>query len=222
MRLKQWHALINGMAPDEGARLGPDDTQNALDLAVLRYSSDRPRLEAQDVTSPDGITVPLPTDWNADFSRVEALEIPDSMPPYVLPRDSWQPRRVPGKNVLLLVRPVTPGDALRVLYTLPHVLTAEEDTIPAKDREAVAHWAAALRFEILSAKHAGDRQATIASDSVDHAAKMPNYKALAEAQRAHYWNHLGIDPKRAVPAGTVVTVGAGRLLHAGPRARRRR
>lgn len=221
MQKADWFTLINGMAPDEGERLTDEDRENALALAVIRYSTDRPRPEAADVVTEDGFTVPLPEGWQPDYSRVTGIELPGSVPPDMLARDEWMPHRIPGQDVLLLVRPHKTGGALRVHFTLPHVLDNDTDTIPAKDREAVAHWAAGLLLDSLSGKHAGDTQSTINSDSVDHAAKMPNYKSLAEAQRQAYWNHLGIDPKRTVASGAVVTVGHRRLLHRGPHNRRR-
>jgi hypothetical protein len=240
-----WFTLINCMAPDEGERLTDEDRENALALAVIRYSTDRPRPEAADVVTEDGFTVPLPEGWQADFSRVTGIELPGGVPPDMLAgdaiglgperirggwrggapqwltRDEWMPHRIPGRDVLLLVSTQKPGAELRVHYTLSHVLNAVQDTIPAKDREAVAHWAAGLLLDSLSGKHAGDTHSTINSDSVDHAGKMPNYKSLAEAQRQAYWNHLGIDPKRTVASGAVVTVGHRRLLHRGPHSRRR-
>jgi len=221
MQKADWIKLIDGMAPDEGSRLTADDRENALALAVIRYSTDRPRPEAADVVTHDGFTVPLPEGWVPDFSRVIGVELPGKVPPAMLPGDEWMPHRIPGQDVILLVRPHANGQVLRLHFTLPHVLDDTQDSIPAKDREAVAHWAAALLYDSLSGKHAGDMQSTINSDSVDHAAKMPNYKALAERQRQAYWNHLGIDPKRTVASGTVVKVGHRRLLHLGPRSRRR-
>jgi hypothetical protein len=221
MRKEDWIKLIDGMAPDEGGRLTAAERENALALAVIRYSTDRPRPEAADVVTEDGYTVPLPEGWQPDFSRVTGIELPGSVPPVMLARDEWTPHRIPGQDVLLLVRPHARGQALRVHFTLAHILERRRDTIPTKDREAVAHWAAGLLLDSLSGKHAGDTHSTINSDSVDHAAKMPNYKALAQVQRQAYWDHLGIDPKRTVASGAVVRVGHGRLLHSGPRNRRR-
>lgn len=222
MQKADWFKLIEGMAPDEGARLTSEDREQALALAVIRYSTDKPRPEAADVVTPDGYTVPLPSGWQPDFSRLTGIEVPPGLfPPVMLPGDAWMPHRIPGQDVLLLVRPEATGALIRLHFTLPHELNDGTDTIPAKDREAVAHWAAGLLLDALSGKHAGDMQSTINSDSVDHAAKMPNYKALAEAQRQAYWNHLGIDPKRNTASGTVVMVGHRRLLHRGPSNRRR-
>lgn len=222
MQMADWLHLIDGMAPDEGARLTAEDREHALGLAVIRYSTDRPRPEAADVVTPDGYTVPLPEGWVPGFSRVTGIEVPPGLfPPVMLPSDSWTPHRVPGQDILLLVRPETVGALIRLHFTLPHVVEDFLDTIPAKDKEAVAHWAAGLLLDRLSGMHAGDIQSTINSDSVDHAAKMPNYKALAEGHRQQYWNHLGVDPKRTVATGAVVAVGGGRLLHRGPRSRRR-
>jgi len=221
MRKDDWLNLINGMAPDEAGRLTIADREQALALAVIRYSTDRPVMEAADVVTEDGYTVPLPEGWDTEYSRVSALELPGSVPPLMLARDVWTAHRIPGQDVLLLVSPQTNGQTLRVHFTLPHVLDEDRDTIPATDREAVAHWAAGLLLDALAGKYAGDKQSTIQSDSVDHAAKMPNYKALADAQRQAYWNHLGIDPKRTVAAGVVVSVGQPRLTHTGPRNRRR-
>ena len=217
-----WLKLIDGMAPDEGARLTAEDREHALALAVIRYGTDKPRLEAADVATADGYTVPLPEAWVPDFSRVTGIELPGNVPPAMLPGDCWTPHRIPGQDVLLLVRPHKAATELRVHFTLPHVLDDSRDTIPAIDREAVCHWAAALLLDSMSAKHAGDMQSTINSDSVDHAGKMPNYKTLAEGHRKQYWDHLGIDPKRTVAAGSVVKIGGGRLLHRAPRNRRRR
>lgn len=224
MTKAEWIKLLAVMAPDEGERLTQEDKEQALALAVTRYGADRPLLEAADVATGDGYTVPLPDAWVPEFSRVTGMELPGQQAggkPYMLSADGFKPHRIPGRDVLLLVWPQPMGEVIRLHFTLPHVLDDDRDTVPALDREAVAHWAAGLLLDQLAAMHTGDKQSTLQSDSVDHAAKGPNYKALAEGHRQQYWNHLGIDPKRTVAAGAVVSIGERRLLHRGPRNRRR-
>lgn len=76
----------------------------------------------------------LPQDWQADFSRVLDIRTDDGA------RVDFDVSR---ENIVINGF-VKPGDKIVITYTLPHVLTETQDTIPFVDREAVANWAAAF------------------------------------------------------------------------------
>lgn len=212
--------LIRAFAVDEASRLDTDAHNQASALALARYSTDRPLAYMREVLArPDG-HLPLPEDWQPGFSRVLSVGLPIG-PPHatqVLPNDDWCVAHASANEAVInLHRPIGGGDKAIVVFTAAH--TAE--SIPLVDLEAVAHYGAAILLEQLAVIYSGDRQSTIESDSVEHQAKGSSYAARANEQRKLYLDHMGIDPKRTVSAGALISVGKGRLLHGAPKARRR-
>ena len=96
------------------------------------------------------------------------------------------------------------SDTVRAAYTARQLLDIANDTIPAADREAVSSWAAALLLDQLASLFSGDSDSTIQADSVDPNSKAREYAARAKAARKRYFDELGIDPKKTVPASATV------------------
>ena len=215
--------LTRAFAVDEAGRLAETSYGLAVGLALARYSTDRPYVASGEVcVQEDGITVPLPDGWIWEFSRVLAVELATGQ---ALPSDAWQQRQYlngvagPGKwgSWLELAQKQAPGNSLTIVYKAYHTPA----TVPLADLEAVAHYGAAILLDQLAVIYSGDRQSTIDADSVEHQAKGGSYAARAAEQRKLYLDHMGIDPKRTVAAGAVVSVGQSRLLHGKPKPRRR-
>lgn len=202
--LKDYQILTDVLVADASGRITPEMRDAAVNLALLRYSADRPRVKLYEIIHDGGLFVGLPEEWTDGISRVLAVEYPAGrIPPERIAAETV--KTLSGDKILL--KSSVPGGAGMILTcTVPHVLAQEEDTIPAVDREAVSNWAAALLLDSLSSSYAGDLSSTIAADSVEHGAKGTNYAARAAACRKFYRDHMGLDDKRNAAAGTTVVV----------------
>ena len=130
--------LTDILAIDADGRFSQEDRAAAIELALFRYSSDRPRAACETVEFDGSALLSMPDGWQKDFSRV--LEIKTECG-----------KRVPFETVpslsgekILLSGDVHTGDILTVWFTQRHIATETEDTVPPADREAVANWAAAF------------------------------------------------------------------------------
>lgn len=218
--LKDFQKLVDGLVRDTSGKIAPADRDDAIKEAVTRYGKDRPREIAEDVAAPGGKLLSLPPTWQADFSELRSVEHPiGSFPPnLLLPEEiSWY--RDPAGLKIMLSRSIAAAQSVRLTFTIPHVVDNATDTIPAKDREPVCSWAAALLLDQLAAYFAGIADTTIQADVVDRRSKTSEYASRAKDARKRYYDELGIDPKRNVAAGVVVDLdsrdsqGNDRLLH---------
>lgn len=216
MALADFQTLTDNLVRDDGGEIAVADRDQAIDLAVVRYSTDRPQTAIEAVVSAGGVFLDLPAGWKADFSRLTAVEIPDGDDATEI--GAILDQRLSGWRIRL-DRSLVAGETAHVRFTVAHVLDAGDDTVPLKDREAVSGWAAALLLEQLASLYSGHRQPTINADTVDWQSKGRDYAARAKRLRESYLDHLGIDPKRTVPAGAVVNFdqydsqGRDRLVH---------
>jgi len=223
--LTDFQGLVDDLVRDGAGDIATADRDEAIARAVIRYSTDRPKIKIEDVVAAGGNYLDLPAAFDADFSQLVEIETPpDEAPPAILEPSAWSIYSTPAGDKILFVNSLAAAASVRLRYTIPHTLDGATDTVPDKDREAVCAWAAGLLLTQLAAKYSGDSQPTITSDSVDHQSKGRDYAARARELRQRYLDHLGIDPKRTVPAGAVVdldqdnSLGGDRLMH--PRRRR--
>lgn len=208
MALANLQALIAQLAPANGGQLSDADRATALAQAVERYSADRPRVLVEDLAVSDG-GLGLPEGWQADFSAVSSLEYPiGHRPPSFFRADQWFMYQHPDGWGIELVEDLREGTLVRCAYTVRHVVDADTDTIPAQDAEAVACWAAALLCEQLATLLGANTEPTIQADRVDTGSPARQYAAMAKTYRQRYFDALGIDPKRNVAAGVVVSFPA--------------
>lgn len=191
--------LTDILAIDADGRFSQEDRAAAIDLALFRYSSDRPRTACETVVFDGSAFLSMPDGWQKDFSRVLDIKTDSGRVPF---------ETVPSLSgeKILLSGDVRMGDVLTVWFTQRHVATETEDTVPPADREAVANWAAAFLLDGMAAGYAGSVNSTISSDSVEHGSKANNYHAQAAACRKFYRDHMGLDDKRNAAAGTTVVV----------------
>ena len=191
--------LTDILAIDADVRFSQEDRAAAIDLALFRYSSDRPRTACETVVFDGSAFLSMPDGWQKDFSHVLDIKTDSGRVPF---------ETVPSLSgeKILLSGDVRMGDVLTVWFTQRHVATETEDTVPPADREAVANWAAAFLLDGMAAGYAGSVNSTISSDSVEHGSKANNYHAQAAACRKFYRDHMGLDDKRNAAAGTTVVV----------------
>lgn len=219
--LSDYQTLVTELVRDDAAKIVTAERDRAITAAVERYSKDKPREKAEDLTPADANTLPLPDAWVADFSELRSLEYPigDVPPTYIGQERHAFYRNLSGLVVQLLDAVTVAADNVRATFTIKHSVTAGEDTIPTQDREAVACWAGAILCDQLAALYSGGTDSTIQADSVENTSKAQEYARRAAALRKRYLTELGVDDKRAAPAGKVVNLdfpdsrGEDRLTH---------
>lgn len=215
-------AIVDDMVSDAAGRLTPGARDRAIDLAVIQYGKDRPRALLADVVAAPAAEgtpahLPLPAGWT-DGSEALGVEYPvGEMPPRMLSRPAWGTLATPGGSLIAVPAEIG-GQTCRLTWTLPHVVSATEDTIPAADREALCWYAAAVLLDQVAAATSGDRSSLMAADQVDQADKSKAYAARAATARRRYHDLLGIDVRRQSPASAIaapaIAAGSkwGRLL----------
>jgi hypothetical protein len=219
--LSDYQALTSELTRDDAGKVAVSERDRAIVLAVERYSKDRPQEKVEDVTPVDANTLPLPTFWETDYSELRSLEYPiGSVPPNVIGQDRYGFYRSPSAlRIQLLDAVAVAALSVRATFTIRHALSASADTIPTKDREPIACWAAAALCDQLAALYSGNTDSTIQADSVQQTSKAQEYAARARALRKRYFDELGVDDKRSQPAGVVVNLdfpasdGQDRLTH---------
>lgn len=222
--LADYRTLVTDLVRDDASKITQAQQDEAIDMAVKRYSKDRPQEKAEDITPDSANLLPLPAAWETDFSEIRSLEHPiGDVPPTLIEQGRYGFYRSPSALKIQIVDAVTVAvNNVRALYTIKHVVSAVADTIPVQDREPVACWAAALLCDALAAFYAGGTDASIQADSVQQEPKARQYSDRAKGLRRRYHDELGIEDKRAAPAGVVVDLkhadswGGDRLLHPTP------
>jgi len=220
MPLTDFQTLVDNKIRDEESRIATADRDTAIGNAVLRYSVDRPQTKVEDLVSAGGHYLDLPAAWEDGFSALLQIEFPiGEYPPELLDNSGWSLYQSPSGQQIFLRDALTNGDSVRATYTIQHQVDANTDTTPAKDREAIACWAAALLCDQLASYYSGESNPTIQADAVQHSDTSRRFASRAKGFREQYFNELGIDPKRNVAAGVVVdldlknSLGLDRLTH---------
>lgn len=206
--LSDYTTLVTDYVRDDASKISSDQRTAAITAAVERYSRDRPKLKAEDITGASGQTIALPASYVADFSEIRSLEYPTGdVPPTLIPEDEWAYYlQADGVTKIQLINSLPAASTVRATYTIKHTLTSLADTIPVGDREAVAKWASALLCDQLAAFYANEQDSAINADSVQTGSRAQEYAKRARDYRKFYLDMMGVDDKRAQPAGTVVNM----------------
>lgn len=221
--LSDVQALVDDLVRDNLGQVTPDQRDTAIELALARYSVDRPREATELFVSPGGLRLVMPLTWGPEC-RIVGIEWPiDQVPPA---RVTFYPvRSTTGRLEALVETEIPGGDDLLIHYLGGHVLTEAEDTTAAADREAIAAYASSVLFEQLASLAARNTDSTISADSVDHRSQAQEYSARARAARKRYFDALGLGEATVVkPGGASVAwpsqrrfPGAGALPYRGGR-----
>jgi hypothetical protein len=215
--LSDYQTLVDSLVRDTSGIIQTTDRDKAIEIAVSRYSTDRPRTLKADLTGNGTCYVNLPGTWESNFSRLVSVEYPiGSSPPSMLEPNTFGLYSGLTTTQLRLDSAIATGQTFRLAFTSAHQVTAGTDTIPVKDREAVANWAAGLILQQLANHYAGHGTPTIQADAIDWRTKSSDFQSRANAARKTYLDYMGVDPKKNVAAGTVVDLNQG-LSTGGPR-----
>lgn len=221
MALSDYQILVPKLVRDTAGRLAVEDIDDAVGLAVTRYSKDRPRRVVADLNiAVGGNIISLPAGFDADFSAIVSLEYPvGQVPPAFIGADQYELYPTPLAVQLMLYLPVPDGAVLRLTYTARHVVSVSEDTIPPGDLEPVASWAAAICCEQIASYYANNSEPTIQADRTDQQSPAREYARRAKELRQRYLSELGVEDTKNSAAGETVnwnlsnSLGRDRLTH---------
>lgn len=200
MALADFQSIVDNLVPDPGTLLAAGSRDQAIDLAVLRYSTDRPRPAIEEIAAPGGEFLDLPPGWQVDFSLLTEARNSSG-----IELCAELDLTLTGVRIRLTL-PLVAGAMAEILYTIRHELDAGQDTVPVQDREAVCYWASSVLLEQMATLYAGHKQPTVQADSVDFDNKSRDMAARARRLRDQYLNHLGIDPKKNAASGALVNL----------------
>lgn len=193
--------MVNGLVRDESTRLTEDEKLAAISVALRRYGRDRPRRKVVDVTSAGGDSLPLPAGWESESELLFAEYPIGNVPPDAL---SCSIYTTPAGDLLRLGGYLSPGEVVRLSFSVAHVLSDSQDTIPSGHHEALACYAAAWLLEQLAAAAINDGESTIGADTTDRRTKAQEYASRAKTLRARYTETMG---GGAGAAGSLPTAG---------------
>jgi len=195
-----------------------------MDLAIERYSQDRPR-EIVATASGDGSATDfaLPTGWVDGMSRLVSVEYP--FPPTSGQREPNTIYNANERNAPERVRvvqatssaqkirfmdltPVTGTNNILFIFTglhTVHATTAASTTVFASDESAIALLVASYACEMVASKYAETKDAAISVDSVDFRSRSREYADRAKALLKLYLGRISGDKDGAQrPADGIV------------------
>lgn len=189
---------IRRKIPQAKEELSPGALEMHLGEAVRYYSHVDPRISVKDYTG-DGTTYnfSLPKVWEPGFSRVRSIEYPaGEQEPEFLSLGDYEVYQA-STDVFQLRLHDTPsdGEVLRLIYTSPHRLNVDEDTIPSYHRDAVTCLAAAYVAWNLAAKYAGFTDPSLVGDVINYRTKEREYQSVGDQFLVCFWNYFGVDVK---------------------------
>ena len=221
MALADHRDAVDALVRDDADAVSADQRDDAIARAVARYSVHRPRRVTEDVVLGAGGVAPIASGaYDPDVHQIVSVEYPiGRVPPRYVDAEGVVTRQTPTDVELAVASGYAPvGATVRVTRTAPHDVSATADTVPARDREAVAAWGAALLLDELAARAAGTTDSTLGADAVDYDGQTDRYRRLARAHRDRYYELLGLDraaESRPGAAGAQVSLGRRRLSTGG-------
>lgn len=211
--LSNYQTIVDDLVRDDANQITDTQRDTAIASAIARYSKDRPLKKVEDVTSAGGHYLPLPSAWELDFSAIDSLETPiGRVPTELIPHEEYAVYRSPSGLQIKLIKALAANTQVRVTFIVQHAISNSVDTVPVVDREVVCCLAAASLSDQLAAFYSGQTDSTINADAVQHQSKAGEYASRAKSLRKRYLDELGVEAKKNVASGVVVSFPSGNSL----------
>jgi len=196
--LSDFNARVEEIIQDDAGILQTGEIDNFIAEAVKRYSHHRPLLKVHEVQGNGEYDYDLPSDWSPGFSTITQVEYPAGQQvPSIIPKEAWTfvlklvDSTQTWKLRFLTLSP-SPGNLIRLIYTLPHTVDSESSTVFENDFDAVCNLAASYCCGALSRKYAQTSEPTLGADVVNYSAKSSTYAARAKELFQSYLDQLGL------------------------------
>ncbi|GAB0058054.1 hypothetical protein SIID45300_02394 [Candidatus Magnetaquicoccaceae bacterium FCR-1] len=204
MALTDLQSMARRMTRTDEASITAEDIDAAIRTAIWRYSMDRARVMVAEIRVADGPVFALPDGWEAGFSVLATIEHGDGeLEGEPLPLSILRIEETAAGWRMRLTGPVDTS-SLRLRYTVPHRVTQTEDTLAAREWEAVSTYAAAHLLEQIAAAKSGDVDPSFGADTVSRSTPASEYAARSKQLFARYREMIGTRTERTIPAGVVV------------------
>jgi len=197
-KLSDYNSRVDALVQDDAGFIESAEIDEAITMAVKRYSLHRPQEKAQEYAGDGGYDYDLPSDWVQGFSRIVSVEYPyDEQDPNFIPKEEWTIfLKLVGSTQTRVLRFLTTSpaaaDSVRVVYTIPHLVDDSSSTVYANDFEALSSLAASYVCGMLSRKFLQTSDSTIGADAVSYAAKSSAAASRAKELHHSYLDHLGL------------------------------
>lgn len=182
-----------GNAQDNRRLIEDSEIESYVLQAVSRYSVDRPRIVAVDAVGDGSVFMAFPADFEQGFSTITIVEKPSTPDgiPLQLDGRAWRVARTPdGDRILWSEGWPASGDAVRVHFTVRHLIDADGSTVPVAHQYSITDLATAFAADAIAAKYASTMDAAIRGDTVNYRSKQQEWDAIAKAYRARYRDAL--------------------------------
>jgi hypothetical protein len=210
--LTDYFLVINEMIQDQARKLTDSSRFEAVAQAVAEHSRIQPIIRSRSLSGTGTYTLGTPTGWDNEFSSIDTIEYPvGQRPPSYLASDAWLLVSSPTATTRyqIQLQHVSPGTAERVniAWTVPHVVSHSESTIPEGHYRAVATLGASYACLMLAGFYSQQGEPMISIDSQNPGSKARDYMALAKLLRGSYNRFFGISESasgvNSVPAAGV-------------------
>ena len=126
--------------------IGYDWLDNQVDIAVIEYSLERPVLRTEQVTSTSTTTAPVPSNWEAEFSKVKSIEYPVGQSPRkIVDSRRYQVVHSTSGWIIEFINSLIDENAnLNVTYNGLHTWKGASATLAAPDYVPVRYLAASI------------------------------------------------------------------------------
>ena len=202
--LDDYKARVNNHIRTDDTEIEDSDIEDAVQDAVEGYSRIRPRNRRAEITGSGVYDLTLPTDWQDNFSLITEVEYPaGEREPEIVDTREWIIFKTSSTTVLRLLKDTpTATETVRIIYTVPHTLSASASTIPDMDYQAICYLAAAILCLDLSARYTATIDSTLDADTVNWRTKGDEYARLADRFLVQWNTRMGLRFGDAVQAAT--------------------
>lgn len=225
-------AAVRARIHDSSAT-NPLQDEEAVDACIQEavrqdYSRHRPDVVTVDRAGAGALYLvdSLP-DYDLGFSQVTGIEYPAAeqgdtfTPPVLLGDQEWGwYRQADGLYLVLYNRTPVATETVRITYTVPRVHTTSQDTVYPADRDAVLTMAASLMCHRMATQAANSEDSVaLVAQGVSRGSAADRWLRLAEALKARYLAHMGLDQTTPQQAASGTRAWQGAAL-GDPRGRR--
>lgn len=172
--------------------------EDVVAQAVRIYSRYRGKKSLLDITgTTDGeFDIALPSTWIDGFSSIKSVEFPynaaNQVPQYLKESDYRIYDGPSGQSLRFTTVKVTPTNAARVVFTVPHTVNISASTIPLYHEDAIANLATSIFADIVAGEFANISRSSLDDVAIDFRLKAQEWQILSDRYKVLFRTDIGI------------------------------